>query len=139
MATHRIRLRGLWGFEWVTAPPALPSDRRVGRLALPTTWREGLGPHAGTVRLSRRFGRPPEPDSSDRVWLEIRCRGVHVTAVLNGDQIGASTEGALRVEVTGRLAARNRLDLDLSSDEPSGPDAPLPEVALAFEDLDEDE
>lgn len=133
LPTHRIRLRGPWEFEWLKAPAGLTDDRRNGRLALPSTWRGAFGPLAGTVRLSRRFGSPADPDPTDRVWLELSVPHAEASAMLNGDWLGTFPPGTARLDVTGRLAPHNRLDLDLSTDEPALPDASLPEVALLFE------
>lgn len=132
-ATHRIRLRGPWEFEWLKAPAGLAADRRTGGLKLPMTWQEAFGSLAGTVRLSRRFGSPEDPDLTDRIWLEIAIPHAEAAALLNGEWLGTLAPGTARFDVSGRLADRNRLDLDLRIDDAAPPNAPLPEVALLFE------
>lgn len=130
---HRIRLRGPWEFEWLKAPAGLPEDRRTGRLTLPATWAEAFGFAPGTVRLYRRFGRPAEPDPDERAWLEIAAPEGVLSASLNGDWLGTLAAGVVRFDVTDRLAWRNRLDLEVTTEEAPASPGPVVTVALVFE------
>jgi hypothetical protein len=130
---HRIRLRGPWEFEWLKSSSGMANALREGCLELPAIWREEFGDALGTVRLSRRFGRPSGAQEPERVWLEIASE-CEVTASLNGEWLGTFAAGAVRFDVTRRLSWRNRLDLDLTRDEPATLGAPLAEVALVIEE-----
>lgn len=132
LAPHRIRLRGPWEYEWVKPPSGLAHDELSGAIRLPASWGDAFGRLRGTVRLSRRFGMPAEPDPADRVWLEV-ASPAGVSVVFGGDWLGTVAPGSARLEVTGRLAHRNRLDIELSVDDPIARDRPLVEVALLFE------
>lgn len=132
LAPHRIRLRGPWDYEWIKPPSGIPRDELCGEVRLPSSWADAFGRHLGTVRLSRRLGSPAEPDPTDRVWLEIASPAV-MSVVLNGEWLGTVAPGAARLEATGRLLHRNRLDVDLTADGPIDGDRLLVEVALVFE------
>ena len=127
---HRIRLRGPWQFEWIECPS--PASPRSGTLDFPMTRDQAFGTAAGTVRLTRAFGRPADPDPSEAVRLEATSAYSGI-AIFNGDRLGEFTPGTVRFDVTGRLAFRNRLDLELRLEESAAPEAPLVEVALVFE------
>jgi len=132
IAPHRIRLRGPWDFEWIKPPAGLPRDETCGEIRLPISWADAFDGRLGTVRLSRRFGSPADPDPADRVWLDV-ASPAGVSVVLNGDWLGTFAPGAARIDITGRLSHRNRLDLDLSVEDPIAGDVALVETALLFD------
>ena len=72
----------------------------------------------GTVRLTRPFGLPRQLDDYERVWLTVAGMTGRADAVLNGAPLGHWDAAPFEVEVTGRLEARNELEVRLDVSEP---------------------
>jgi hypothetical protein len=82
----------------------------------------------GGVRYRRAFHRPTGLDGGQRVWLVIESPQSQVAVWLNGERLGDVRQGtAGRFNVTGRLADRNRLEIDV---ERGTADSPVGEVRL---------
>ncbi|MGC4006750.1 MAG: hypothetical protein QM811_27945 [Pirellulales bacterium] len=84
---------------------------------LPADWSESLGAaYRGRARYVRRFGRPARLDDDERVRLAVdRPRG-RGEIRLNGRPLGPLDDDAetTRFDVTGLLAERNVLEIDLA-------------------------
>lgn len=65
-ASHRIRLRGPWGFAWREHPENEPTEVRKKH---PDDWQEFIGQRSGTVELTRRFHTPSNLDPEERVFI----------------------------------------------------------------------
>ncbi|HEY1381884.1 MAG TPA: hypothetical protein VGF55_34105, partial [Gemmataceae bacterium] len=115
---YRIRLRGPWEAESLD-----PSGNAVARrVHLPARLGEcGLG-EARQVRLRRRFGRPRTLDAYERVWLVGEGLTGRAEFRLNGHILGTppGDTGPFAFPVTGFLAERNELVVELSPDGPDG-------------------
>lgn len=122
---HRIRLRGPWEVSRLCDAPC--GDEAVAKVRLPATWAAALG-EVRSVRLSRGFGCPAT-EIEESIWLEIESAFAS-ELFLNGRRIAAVPAGAHGFDVTGRLATRNRLDIDLRRSGDLAGDEPLPEVSL---------
>jgi hypothetical protein len=106
---HRIRLRGPWEFRLHT--------RRVsiGWMNVPGTLHDaGWAGYIGMVSFYRRFGRPSNLGTGDRVRLAFE--GVTGTAevCLNEEPIGVLA-GSGSFDVSGRLRERNMLALVMAA------------------------
>src|SRR5262249_44131812 len=110
-----IRLRGPWDVE--------PLQRQGGgavpaklRMTLPCRWAEGgLADFAGKVRHTRQFGIPTNLEPHERLWLTFAGVSDSVTVWLNGKLLGEhrGDDAAFEFEVTGLLAARNTLVVEV--------------------------
>jgi hypothetical protein len=106
---HRIRLRGWWEFRL--------HFRRVsiGWMKVPGTLRDAGWPEfIGTVSFYRRFGRPSNLGTSDRVRLAFEGITGGAEVYLNDERIGdLGMSGSF--DVSGRLRERNMLALVMQS------------------------
>jgi beta-galactosidase/beta-glucuronidase len=97
---HRIRLRG----PWEVRPHA---EAAAGRMTVPGTLRDGGWPeYVGPVSFYRRFGKPSNLGTGDRVRLAFTGVTGSAEVFLNGEPLGPPT-GAF--DVTDRLRGRNEL------------------------------
>lgn len=112
---HRIRLRGPWDVR-----PHAP-DLPAGRLTVPGRLRDGgWAGVTGPVSFYRRFGRPSNLGTGDRVRLAFRGVTGSAEVYLNGEPIGVVI-GAATFDVTDRLRPRNALEVRLpDADDGSG-------------------
>jgi Glycosyl hydrolase 2 galactose-binding domain-like len=102
---HRIRLRGPWDVR----PHA--AGARPGRMTVPGTLRAGGWPgYVGPVSFYRRFGRPSNLGTGDRVRLAFAGVTGRAEVLLNGERVG-EVAGAGVVDVTDRLRERNELEV----------------------------
>jgi beta-galactosidase/beta-glucuronidase len=120
---HTIRLRGPWEYTVQSriegasdaASALVESNSNLppsGRIVMPATWAESLGPEfRGRVEYRRRFGRPTGITPNESVWLV--CDGAEASAAfsLNGDLLGstAGPDSPAEFDVTTRLTERNEL------------------------------
>jgi hypothetical protein len=74
----------------------------------------------GTVHFARSFGLPRKLDDYERVWLTCAEMTGLADVSLNEEPLGYWDAAPFEVEVTGRLRARNELDVTLTSAEPDG-------------------
>lgn len=109
---HRIRLRGPWQKQ-------LP-DGSVVRISVPehkTTPQAVSSPQSesrAVANYARSFNRPTGLNRSSRVLLELTDFSAQIDLLqLNDQELSLDS----RCEITGRLAANNRLALRLSADE----------------------
>jgi hypothetical protein len=104
MLEHRIRFRGGWESN--------RSGGEVARLNLPIVWPSDS---SGTIRLTRRFGRPPLDPEAETAWLELGFVSGLRSAWLNeGDLDLPDTHAASRrVSLGSRLEDRNVLTLEV--------------------------
>jgi hypothetical protein len=92
---HVIRLRAPWEIEPLPEPP-------------------------GLLRCTRHFNRPTGLESGERVWLVLPSLASPGTIVLNGDPLeptpGLPADGgSVRCEITSRLTARNKVEIQLAA------------------------
>jgi hypothetical protein len=106
---YRIRLHG----PWEVRPHA--AGFPAGRMTIPGTLRAGgWAGYAGPVSFYRRFGRPSNLGTNDRVWLAFARVTGSAEVRLNGKRLGELTgEGA--VEATNHLRERNELEVLLNA------------------------
>jgi hypothetical protein len=106
---HRIRLHGPW--DVTPANPEVPA----GRMTIPGTLRDGgWQGFSGRVVFHRRFGRPTNLETDERVWLFFE-KVVGPSHVWLNDELLRVTEGTARFDVTAALATRNALRVDMNA------------------------
>ena len=112
---HRIRLRGPWDVRPHT------SGFPTGRMTIPGTLRDGgWNGFVGPVSFYRRFGRPSNLGTEDRVRLAFEGVTGPAVVVLNGETIGV-VEGSGALDVTEQLRERNELEVIVqAADDGSG-------------------
>lgn len=123
---HRIRLRGPYQACWERVDRAEgPAPADACRVRLPGNWRTLFGETAGSVRLSRRFGRPTNLGPNQSVWLVVPAaeglrrvrvneRLEHVVAPPTSERDAAKED--VQLDVTAVLRANNTLELWLEFD-----------------------
>jgi hypothetical protein len=129
MYPHRIRLRGPWDCEPLARLDSGGPLPPKCRMTMPCRLGEGgLGDFAGQVRFRRRFGFPGRLDPHEHVWLTFAGIVGRAEIELNGKKLGSGADGPFEFEITGLLAVRNELTVDLTAD--GGNDGLWGEVAL---------
>jgi hypothetical protein len=115
---HRIRLRGPWQVTALEcADPRVPLPQPA-RMHIPCSWADGGWPgFRGRANHARSFGRPSGLGANERIRLIIEMVSGVGQARLNQQPIGAvHGDGSFECDVTGLLAVRNLLEIDLSAD-----------------------
>lgn len=111
---YRIRLRG----PWEVRPHA--ADASVGQMIVPGTLRDGGWPgYVGPVSFYRRFGRPTNLGTGDRVRLAFEGVTGAAEVYLNGERVGGLT-GAGSFDVTEQLRERNELEVVVAATDDQG-------------------
>jgi hypothetical protein len=107
MSEHRIRFRGGWLALPIEGTPDL-----AGPLDLPVAWPEGV---VGSVRLIRRFGRPPIDPAAISARIEFLAVPGLRSVQLNGVDLGRPPADVFdwSVPLTDSLSVRNVLTLDV--------------------------
>ena len=107
---YRIRLRGPW--------QAIPVSRAATTIRLPCRCEDVWPGFRGVVRFTRAFGMPRKLDDYERVYLTIAGMTGSAEVRLNGAVLGHCDAAPFEIEVTGRLHARNQLEIRLSCADP---------------------
>ena len=92
---------------------------------LPAAWDAVLPGVRGTVRYTRRFGRPTNLEAHERVWLVVEDVAGSATIELNGEKVPDTF-----YDVTDRLRERNLLQIDVTQPDPAQPAGLVGEVRL---------
>lgn len=106
---HRIRLRGPWEIRLHTRRAS------IGWMTVPGTIRDaGWARYVGTVSFYRRFGKPSNLGTGDRVRLAFERVTGPAEVRLNDEPIGDLTVSG-SFDVTGRLRERNMLAVEMTA------------------------
>ncbi|MEX2288556.1 MAG: NRDE family protein [Planctomycetaceae bacterium] len=144
---HRMHLRGPWEVEWVSnaeSPPPQPSpaggegERQAtdsGRVKLPADWQSLFGERRGTVRFTRRFGKPTNLEPHEKVFIAFDGIGGVARVSVNGSHVGIieNSTSTIRFDVTALLNPSNTLDVVLTyteTDDASSPGGLYAPVAI---------
>jgi hypothetical protein len=102
---HQIRLGGPWEVRLGNV------GAMAGRMTIPGTLRGGGWPgYVGPVSFYRRFGRPTNLETGDRLRLAFAGVTGPAEVRLNGVPVGV-VNGSGAVDVTHRLRERNELEV----------------------------
>lgn len=138
MPVHRIRLVGPWEYRWQAAvidgtademgSPvggsnndklrpllALSPENVEGTVKMPCDWQSLFGLSAGCATFSRRFHRPSNLESHERVLIVLTGVAGEGTISLNGERLALipANVSAVDTDVTDHLQAFNLLELFL--------------------------
>lgn len=121
---HRIRLRGPWEFAPLGAETAATLEIPAqGRIHFPGSWQE-LNAAPGTRwLLRRRFSRPANLDSDERVRLVCERLAAEVLVRLNGqtlDDVHDDSDAGRMWDITTRLNLRNSLEIEIAAERLGG-------------------
>jgi hypothetical protein len=131
---HTIRLRGPWELTPLLAETLhemLPGGEPLGFAAgtitqqLPAAWDTVLPGFRGTVRYTRRFGKPTNLEAHERVWLIVSDVAGVAKLELNGEKVSDTS-----FDVTDRLQERNLSQIDVTQTDSAQPAGLLGEVRL---------
>lgn len=109
---HRIRLHGPWESVLLSGEAII----RQARVTLPVKGCLLDDPRTTSVRLIRRLGKPTGLSPTSRVLLSLRSLSAGTRIRWNGTPLGVADLGDApqRFEVSGRLLARNELQLEIA-------------------------
>ena len=128
---HRMHLKGPWAYEWIDGPTgsagsavsAEDEDRTVDsplltgfRVRMPASIQEAFGTMSGRVVFRRRFQRPTNLDSNERVHIAFDGIGGRADVSVNGETLGSLANYAETVsfDMTDVLEHSNELTVDLT-------------------------
>ena len=138
--THRIRLRGPWGCQWLgesgrgDRPASFASPpQSLPQVVLPNSWIRLFGTARGRAQFYRRFGRPTNLGARERVYLVFEAIGGDALISVNGNPLGRVSQptGTTQFDITEFLADNNvvavdvQFDPEIEKDNPGGLWAPV--------------
>jgi hypothetical protein len=112
LEAHQIRLRGPWELS-----PLDSAGKACGATQtqqLPAAWDAVLPGFRGTVRYTRRFGKPTNLEAQERVWLVAQDIAGSAAMLLNGEKLPDT-----QADVTDSLRERNLLQIDVTQMDPA--------------------
>lgn len=95
-------------------------------VTMPVAWQDLFGARPGTALFRRRFNRPSNLESEQRVRIVISQPRGEVTLQLNGKPVPVAVNAGetLLGDVTDQLQDFNLLEVQLTCDVPSDSDSP---------------
>jgi hypothetical protein len=124
---HTIRLRGPWELTPLSTAhdsQMLPGGEPLGFVGetitqqLPAAWDAVLPGFRGTVRYTRRFGKPTNLEAHERIWLCVEDAAGSVSMMLNGEALkkgpGPFSIAGTFFDVTNLLRERNLLQVEVT-------------------------
>ena len=143
---HRMNLKGPWFYEWIDGPePAAAfldrcADRAspqmsTSRVRMPASWLDAFGAVAGTVLLRRRFGRPSNLETHERVHVTLDCVAGDADVAVNGETVASAVASgeSQSFDVTECLKASNELSIKLTFDGRTAGDSGQSLASVAIE------
>jgi hypothetical protein len=119
MPPHRIHLKGPWNCAWKEGTFDETNGRpQIGTVTMPREWRAIFGKSRGCAQFKRKFHRPSNLESHERVMLvltEVRGQG---SIQLNQHQLGAfgGIGDRIEFEITSLMNSFNELTIDIEFD-----------------------
>jgi len=125
---HRMHLKGPWDYEWVEGPTGQASsdedeDMTMDsplltnfRVRMPSSVQEAFGNMSGRVIFRRRFQKPTNLDSNERVHIAFDGIGGRADVSVNGTTLGSLSNNSETVsfDMTEVLEHSNELAVDLT-------------------------
>ena len=114
---HEMRLKGPWEYCW-ESPDVTETQLGCalsGRVKVPVTWSECFGEQAGIVVWSRRFQKPTNLDTTERVMIAAPQLAGVIEVRLNGTSLPHDEQPQIgfRYDVTELLEPSNMLELSM--------------------------
>lgn len=120
---HSMRLKGPWEYDWVS--PQLSEETLgcalSGTVSVPASWESCFGKTPGTVLWSRRFQKPTNLETTERVMIAApTLAGIRAVRV-NGASLPLDDqpERGFRFDVTEALRPTNLLQIEMTCDSES--------------------
>lgn len=125
---HRMHLKGPWDYEWVEGPTGSASSAEDEdltmdsplltnfRVRMPSSIQEAFGNMSGRVVFRRRFQKPTNLDSNERVHIAFDGIGGRADISVNGTTLGSLSNNSETVsfDMTEVLEHSNELAVDLT-------------------------
>lgn len=125
---HRMHLKGPWEYEWVEGPSGSASSAEDEdltmdsplltnfRVRMPSSIQEAFGNMSGRVVFRRRFQKPTNLDSNERVHIAFDGIGGRADVSVNGTTLGSLSNNSETVsfDMTEVLEHSNELAVDLT-------------------------
>lgn len=125
---HRMHLKGPWDYEWVEGPTGSASSAEDEdltmdsplltnfRVRMPSSIQEAFGSMSGRVIFRRRFQKPTNLDSNERVHIAFDGIGGRADISVNGTTLGSLSNNSETVsfDMTEVLEHSNELAVDLT-------------------------
>ena len=125
---HRIHLKGPWDYEWFEGPTGSATSAQDEnltmdypllknfRVRMPSSVQETFGNMSGRVIFRRRFQRPTNLDSNERVHIAFDGIGGRADVAVNGKTLGSLSNNSETVsfDMTEVLEHSNELSVDLT-------------------------
>lgn len=132
---HRMNLKGPWDYEWLDGPHTLTESSTVAtgkvkdesedendfllahsRVRMPSSIQDAWGSVSGRIRFQRRFQKPTNLESHERVHIAFDGLGGTAIVTLNDEPISKlrDVESPLTIDVTDRLRPSNILAVELT-------------------------
>lgn len=125
---HRMHLKGPWDYEWVEGPTGSASSAEDEdmtmdsplltnfRVRMPSSVQEAFGNMSGRVIFRRRFQKPTNLDSNERVHIAFDGIGGRAEVSVNGTTLGSLSNNSETVsfDMTEVLEHSNELAVDLT-------------------------
>lgn len=116
MSSHRIHLKGPWDYLLSTSSTNGPAEEtKHGTARMPQSWADLFGNVSGTAEFRRKFHRPTNLESHERVMLvftELRGIGRVLLNNLPIGQFDASGE-LVEFEITTALKPFNEIAVEM--------------------------
>jgi len=114
---HQMSLKGPWGYRWKSPVSAIEQmgGPVEGQIKVPALWCDCFGHQVGVSVWSRRFQKPTNLDSNERVMIAtMELEGVKGLS-LNGRPLPLNDqpETGFRFDITEALEPSNLLEIDI--------------------------
>lgn len=119
MPTHRLFLRGPWGYRCLSSEPtSCPSS---GKVQFPADWQQCFADWWGTVEFTRVFHAPTNLDPHETVAVIFTGVGGHGTVWVNDHCLGtiSSSIETQRFEIRPWLQPTNLLRVEFRCESPA--------------------
>jgi beta-galactosidase/beta-glucuronidase len=125
MKSHRIQLKGPWDYDWksVVVDSFGPASQ-TGTVTMPRDWQSIFGDRSGVAEFRRKFHRPTNVESHERVILNFTGIRGQIAVSLNRVRLGkfTGTGDGVEFDVTSLLKEFNELRVEITFDPQSAPD-----------------
>jgi beta-galactosidase/beta-glucuronidase len=126
---HRMNLKGPWDYEWLDGPHALGESSTAdkaeaendfllahSRVRMPSSIEDAWGAVTGQIRFRRRFQKPTNLESHERVHIAFDGLGGSAAVLLNDEPLVELQEvdSPETFDVTDRLGQSNVLSVELT-------------------------
>lgn len=127
MSSHRIQLKGPWEVLHPEVSINSPSSNRSKvTTTMPQEWRTLFGDVGGTAQFHRKFHRPSNLESHERIFLVLTGVCGQTKVRLNRRLIGefASPDHMIELDISSLMNSFNLLEVEITFDPTADPNLP---------------